>query len=781
MVSRRFVVTGRVGTVLPGLALLGMALLGASASASASAAAGGDPTADRPGPQRRSIQGSAAPAQSMQIDVRGAVARVTVSRKWSCSSAGSQTLARGGAGSRIGSSPGEITDAVLDVALPASAQLIEVSIGEIGRQQSPRALPLPRARDGYLEALRAMGISATEVAYDDEARLRIRTACMPSTTNKNMALSYSFTVLLEVSGDQARLSFPAAAELSPPATRVEVHVVEPLGFREVTIAGAPHVLHPDAPGGLVETVSTRSAWMVALGPGRMQSQPARRLAQDHLPSPSRLMVLTSMAARAGKTSMLGYAIGVNAAPPGQPLPERVLFLVDRSRSVGPGGLEAERDVARRILEAMPPATRFDALFFDRVQSHLFPTVRAATREAIGALEDEMVPARLANGTDLAGALRAAGELLHGDDREFSPRCLLVLLTDGAVGSPAAGSQLATQLGPSAGVDLMIASLSVRPNDDPEVSPSERQVLRTLAASAPLGGVERTIRTADIVDSVPAFLEDLRQGGDVYSISFPGAAAGGVVEVLGIGAGASGVVQVSRSAATAATTSGNPPQVVAYHGLPRPLPLRSVAVPAAWLEPMLTGSPAEARLLLGRGVAALVEPVVRVVGTKSDDGSVNPSGFMERSVVRDALSLAFTPRARACYLGRSARTPHERDLTGRVRLALDLVRGEVALVRLEASTLGQPGIENCLRESAYAIEVPRAYRNDDPVTAVLNLVFRPRTPERHPSELEDPSVSREIDLLIEGALKQPEIDATATASSPDAGGPGPGGSGGLDAR
>ena len=768
--------TARVGTALLGMASLGLALLAASASA----AAGGAPTADRRAPQRRSIQGSATPSQSMQIDIRGAVARVTVSRRWSCSPTGSQTLARGGPGSRTGSSPGEITDAVLDVALPARAQLTEVSIGETGRQQSPRALPLSRARDGYLEALGAMGIPAAEVAYDDEARLRIRTACMPSTTNKNMALSYSFTVLLEVSGDQARLAFPAAAELSPPATRVEVQVIEPLGFREVTIAGAPHVLHPDAPSGLVETVSTRSAWMVALGPSRLQSQPARRLAQDHLLSPSRLMTLTSTAARPGKTSMLGYAIGVSAAAPGQPLPERVLFLVDRSRSVGLGGLEAERDVARRVLEAMPPATRFDALFFDRVQSHLFPVVRTATREAIGALEDEMVPARLANGTDLAGALRAAGELLHGDDREFSPRCLLVLLTDGAVGSPAAGSQLATQLGPSAGVELMIASLSVRPNDDPEVSPSERQVLRTLAASAALGGVERTLRTADIADSVPAFLEDLRRGGDVYSISFPGAAAEGVVEVLGIGAGASGVLQVSRGAAT---TSGSPSQVVAYRGLPRPLPLRSVAVPAAWLEPMLTRSPAEARLLLGRGIAALVEPVVRVVGTKSDDGSVNPAGFMERSVVRDALSLAFTPRARACYLGRSARTPNERDLTGRVRLALDLVRGEVALVRLEASTLGQPGIENCLRESAYAIEVPRAYRNDDPVTAVLNLVFRPRTPERRPSELEDPSVSREIDLLIEGALKQPDPDAnaTATASSPDAGGPGPGGSGGPDAR
>jgi hypothetical protein len=138
----------------------------------------------------------------------------------------------------------------------------------------------------------------------------------------------------------------------------------------------------------------------------------------------------------------------------------------------------------------------------------------------------------------------------------------------------------------------------------------------------------------------------------------------------------------------------------------------------------------------------------------------PSGYLERSVIRDALSLAFTPRARACYLGRSGATPADQNLSGRVRLALDIVRGEVGAARIELSTLGHPVVEGCLQDAAFALEVPRAYRNDERVTAILNLVFRPHTPER-PSTTQDPGISHEIDLLVEGALK-------AGGTAPDGG-------------
>ena len=65
----------------------------------------------------------------------------------------------------------------------------------------------------------------------------------------------------------------------------------------------------------------------------------------------------------------------------------------------------------------------------------------------------------------------------------------------------------------------------------------------------------------------------------------------------------------------------------------------------------------------------------------------------------------------------------------MRLAIDVVRGEVERAAVESSTLNRADIEQCLREGAFEIEVPRVVRNDAPVTAILNLVFRPQTPEK----------------------------------------------------
>jgi hypothetical protein len=119
-----------------------------------------------------------------------------------------------------------------------------------------------------------------------------------------------------------------------------------------------------------------------------------------------------------------------------------------------------------------------------------------------------------------------------------------------------------------------------------------------------------------------------------------------------------------------------------------------------------------------------------------------------------------PRARACYQTRPGATPAMRDLTGRVRMAIDLVRGEVMDARVESSTLAQPTIEACLRDSAFALEVPRAYRNDEPVTAIVNLVFRPRTPEKKHSAESSFPIGAEIDLILEDLKKAEAIETAA---------------------
>jgi hypothetical protein len=159
------------------------------------------------------------------------------------------------------------------------------------------------------------------------------------------------------------------------------------------------------------------------------------------------------------------------------------------------------------------------------------------------------------------------------------------------------------------------------------------------------------------------------------------------------------------------------------------------------------SPNPSRFLSVPSLVALVEPVPHSSTGTAATSEAGVKGSMDRMVIRNVLSLAYMPRARACYLNRTAGTPALRDLAGRVRLAIELARGEVGGVKIESSTLGNPEIERCLQESAFEIEVPRAARSDAPVTAVLNMNFRPRTPDKK-ADVDLGEVGNEIDLVIE---------------------------------
>jgi len=162
---------------------------------------------------------------------------------------------------------------------------------------------------------------------------------------------------------------------------------------------------------------------------------------------------------------------------------------------------------------------------------------------------------------------------------------------------------------------------------------------------------------------------------------------------------------------------------------------------------------------------LVEPIVRPAP------AVEPlvRGSMDRMVMRNVLSLAYMPRARACYLDRTGATRELRDLSGRVRLAIDVVRGEVERAVVESSSLNHTEIERCLREGAFAIDVPRAVRSDAPVTAILNLVFRPRTQDKK-SGPDLGAIGDQIDLIIEEAQRRedaanpPHADLPPTPST-----------------
>jgi hypothetical protein len=129
--------------------------------------------------------------------------------------------------------------------------------------------------------------------------------------------------------------------------------------------------------------------------------------------------------------------------------------------------------------------------------------------------------------------------------------------------------------------------------------------------------------------------------------------------------------------------------------------------------------------------------------KASDGVIR--GRMDPTVLRNALSLAFMPRVRACYLSRRVAKADDVYLRGRMKLELSIERGELHDAVVRSSTLGNPDIENCVRGAAWAVEYPRPEHRDAPTTANLNLVFQPRTAQESPPDASP--MDREIELIL----------------------------------
>jgi len=667
------------------------------------------------------------PRHDMTVDARGPVALVEITR----------TLP---APERPGAS-----EALLDLALPEGSSLVAVELRDRGRWRALDAATSPSPGGVYYDESKARGVTPALEPFDDSADYRLRLQRdQAARGGEPAAVRYRFATVPVFANGRFRVRFPSAPERMPTPADVTVTVKD---ARDVDIAGSRTPMRAGGEATARGRASTRSGWEISWAP------------RDPAPgsgAPS-LDARVALAPLSPTETVLAYSIRSRPARPAATPPSSVLLVVDRSRSVGLQGLSAEHDLARRVLEALPPSTRFDGLFFDRATKRLFPMSRPATREAINALEDEMVPARMQNGTDLAAALRDAGALLRREQSTFAPRTLLLLLTDGALAPGQDGAALDRALGSVADLDLSVAAFVVRPPDDDPVSREARQALADFAAAR--HGIARVLRIADVADAVAGALADVDRGGDIAPLRLkidgkthlltpslaPDTVVSGTITVAG---------KVPRSVEVDGSVHGKRIAIAAH-------PVRMAADSLRGRPGAGAGARAEkARMVVSPSLLALVEPVIR----SAPEPEPAVKGSMDRLVMRNVLSLAYMPRARACYLLRTGKNAASRDLTGRVRLAIDVVRGEVERVAVESSTLNRADIEKCLREGVFEIEVPRVMRSDAPVTAVLNLVFRPQTPEKKRSN-DLGAVGDQIDLIVEEATRQDEAAAPAPPTAP----------------
>jgi len=624
-----------------------------------------------------------------------------------------------------------------DLALPPGAALVDWEIIDGAARSRLTAQSPVQVSAGLAAALKIRRFSLPTVAMDESAAYRVHLT--PLIDGEKAVLHYRYSALASCTSDGLVLAMPESLESNPVDADVAVtfeHMPDGLTVGEVTLAGRPAEMTKSRPG-LAHGTAPPRAWELGWHyDHRNQSSGVQLFA-----AAAKVPGIDSSKGRPRK--LVGRELAIlacrSSATLVQESPQRLLFLVDRSRSMGPGGVSAERALASALVEALPPSVPFSAIAFGAEATPVFRAFRIPTREAVESFAGPIDPNRLENGTDVAAALRRARALMEADTGDEAKRTWLVLLTDGALPSAQTAEAMHKAFGSSPHSKILV--LLVRQSGDEDVPRESVSAYTRFAAN--YGGLVRVIASGSVVDAARAVITGMASGGDLLDVH---AGAIKLADVLSPGQGA------GRTFASITSTAGleRGRVTVRARGLDREIRVDATPVPLAreWLDRLAAERSDKPLAWAGAsaGMAIAVLPP-QSMAPKPADGVVR--GRMDPVVLRNALSLAFLPRARACYLSRRVAKAGDATLRGRMKLELTLERGELHEAVVRSSTLGKPDIEDCVRAAAWAVEFPRPEHRDALTTANLNLVFQPHTPEETPPDAsaDASAIAREIDLIL----------------------------------
>ncbi len=679
-----------------------------------------------------SQQASAAPVHKVDIHILGAVATVEV---WRAVDPTPRS---------VGNRQAEST---VDLSLPAGAVLVDWEIADRGERARLADESEGQVSAGLAAALKLRQLLPSTAPVDEGADFRIHVT--PLLEGSKPVLHYRYSAPVGCSEGKQVLRIPDSLEENPIPADVTVTIEpHPDGFplAEASLAGRPVDIGRNSRRLVTRGLSpARAGWEVAW---RYLKTPAgfpgqALVAASALANPERAKRRRQIA-MVGSVCLGQSRVSVEPAAAGKEakldLPSSVVLLVDRSRSVGQGGLSEERSVARALIEALPPSTQFNAILFGEHATTLFPFPRMATREALDALSNAADPNQLERGTDVSAALSRVRGANQGDVAAATEKQWTVLVTDGSLPPSQTAERMQEALTGRDLARMRVAVLLVRQRGDDDVSSSARATFARLAAS--FGGLVREVPSGSAADNARAVISAMGKGGDWFNLNLDDNKVSGEM-AAGQGASAAFVEDGSLARHARARFSARGVDI-RDQMTDRRLDLRVARVAGNWLGPLVAEAGTKHRAWAGAtsAVAVAVLPAMPAPKKATDD---IVHGRLDETVLRNALSLAFMPRARACYVSRRVATARDAFLRGRVRLELTIERGELVDAVVRQSTLNHPEIEACLRKAAWEVDYPRPEHRDAPTVANLSLVFRPHTPEEAPPDASP--LDREIELIL----------------------------------
>lgn len=626
-------------------------------------------------------------------------------------------------------------EAIYTFALPAAAAVTGARITPPGGREA-RAVAVSRdAFDTATPNAEALGIDADLGLVrwlggeDGETRYEARAA--PLDPKRPLRLAITWTAPAAFAGGRLVLRVPARGD------------DEALARCEVTVATKP------AAGvrgfGPVFVNGARSAGATAVAA-------ARALEVEVAPVWSGAGPIAAWSTLPVGESRAITSVAVYVPPPraqARFAPQRLVLIVDTSRSLGAEGRAGALAIADALVAAVPPRTPVEVIAFDRTARRLLGGWVAA-RDARGRIAAALAAIAPAGGSDLAEALHVAGGLV-GDGEPTA----IVAITDGILASRTTGADLvghAKMAVPQVTIDAVVPLVpgapllprgpldelvttyrgQVVPVRTGELGTRAAHVAQALATAAPLRDLSVTLDGDPLVLDFPDELA-AGEGAIVHAVhprhaprkvalagTRSAAAVAFTASALPAGAGALAIAAIGGRSpdATPLADGADLFALGRAHGVVTPV------TGLAILDTATRTGAARAALARDSGVfTRTAPPEGRLDAAAPAPGPITAAAApadhgLPASTYQYLIKYQLWPQVRACYQDALLGKPR---FGGTLDLTLELARGEVHDVRIAGDRFPEAFIA-CVATATYAIEVP-SYPLDD-LSETIAVVHKP---------------------------------------------------------